>query len=59
MTAAVGPATQQGIISTQVERVQNDKPTAAEAPRLREAAPPPPPPPPEETGRGANIDTSA
>lgn len=60
MTTAVGPAMQQGLISTQIEIAQTDKPAAAEAPRPQEAAPPPPPPPPpEESGRGKNVDTSA
>lgn len=56
--SAIGSVNQQGVISTQVERVQNDRPTAVEAPRNVEAAPPPPPPPPE-SGRGGTIDTSA
>lgn len=56
---AVGPATQQGIISTQIERVVNDRPTAAEPPRVQTREASPPPPPAAETGRGATVDTSA
>ncbi len=54
---SVTPIVQQGVISTQVERVVADRPTAAEAPRPepREI----PPPPPAETGRGTTLDTSA
>ena len=53
---SIGPAVQQGIISTQVERVVNDRPMTAEAPRpVAEVTPPPP----VETGRGAEVDTSA
>lgn len=54
--SGIGPVAQQGIISTQVERVQNDRPTATEAPQVET---PPPPPPPPETGRGGAVDTSA
>lgn len=60
MVDQVGTVAQQGIISTQVERIQNDKPTAAEAPKPQQAeAPPPPPPPPADSGRGASVDTTA
>jgi len=51
MVEAIMPPPTQGIISTQMERVQNDKPVATEPPKAK--APPPPPP---ETGRGGNID---
>jgi hypothetical protein len=53
----VGPVTQQGVISTQVARVQNDRPTAVEPPRTVETAPPPPPP--ADSGRGMTVDVSA
>ncbi|GEM_PF-1823404 len=58
MVEAVTPPPAQGIVSTQMERVQNDKPAVAEAPPPREAPPPPPPPPPE-TGRGTAVDETA
>jgi len=61
MTDAVTPATQQGVVSTQIEQVQQTTlPPAAVIPETQqqsEQAPPPPPPP--ESGRGANLDTSA
>ncbi len=57
MTTAIGPSVQQGVLSTQIDRVQNDK-TVAEAARP-ESTPEPPPPPPPETGRGTEVDTSA
>jgi hypothetical protein len=58
MAPAVGASAPQGAISTQLDRVQNDKPTASEPPRptTAEAAPPPPPP---DSGRGAHLDTTA
>jgi hypothetical protein len=52
---SIGPVAQQGVISTQVEHI-NDRPTAVEATQEVAASPPPPAP---ETGRGAKIDTSA
>ncbi|MGE4351215.1 MAG: hypothetical protein AB7E52_03400 [Bdellovibrionales bacterium] len=58
----IGPVAQQGVLSTQVERVQNDRPTAVEPPREVVTTPPEtatPTPPPAETGRGATVDTSA
>jgi len=54
----IGPIAQQGIISTQVERVQNDRPTAVEPPR-QPVQTAPPPPPPVDSGRGATLDTTA
>lgn len=54
--STIGPVVQQGVISTQVERVQNDRPTASESPRPVQEAPPPPP---VESGRGLTIDTTA
>ncbi|MDD5585865.1 MAG: hypothetical protein PHY92_02775 [Alphaproteobacteria bacterium] len=60
MSSTVTPAASQGVISTQLERVHNDRPTATEAPRPREErAPPPPPPQPEESSRGRNVDRTA
>lgn len=57
--SGVSGVAQQGVISTQVERVQNDRPVATtEAPRPVEASQPPPPPP-SDSGRGATVDTSA
>lgn len=56
--SGLGPVAQQGVISTQIERVQNEIPVAAEPTRETQSAPPPPPPPPEE-GRGMTVDTSA
>ncbi|MDX9690027.1 MAG: hypothetical protein RBT70_06100 [Alphaproteobacteria bacterium] len=50
----IGPIAQQGIVSTQVERMVADRPQTPEPPKV-EATPPPAP----ETGRGAQIDTSA
>lgn len=60
----IGPVAQQGVISTQMARVQNDAPTAASEPPQEAVAdatqtPPPPPPPPAETGRGTVVDTTA
>jgi len=54
--STVGPVAQQGVISTQVEHIQNDRPASAEQARPVEKSPPPPPP---ETGRGQSLDTSA
>ena len=54
---SVGPVNQQGVISTQVARVQSDRPVAVEAPRTAEQTAPPPPSP--ESGRGVTVDTSA
>jgi hypothetical protein len=60
MSAPISPASSQGVISTQLDRIQNDRPTATEAPRPREVeTPPPPPPPPADSGRGGNVDRSA
>jgi len=60
LMSAVGPMTQQGIISTQIERTQNDRPAVVQTPPP-ETTPrdETPPPPPVETGRGATIDTTA
>lgn len=66
MTTDVGPAAGQGVVSTQVQQIQADRPVTAERPEPREtveARPEtvesPPPPPPPETGRGTNLDTTA
>jgi len=60
--SAIGAVTQQGIISTQIERVQNDGPAPPPQPQAqvsdRVEAPPPPPPPPTDSGRGATVDTT-
>lgn len=55
--SGLGPVAQQGVISTQIERVQQERPVAADPSRETETTPPPPPPP--EEGRGATVDTSA
>jgi hypothetical protein len=52
--SGIGPVAQQGIVSTQVERMVVDHPQTPEPPKV-EAAPSPAP----ETGRGTQIDTSA
>lgn len=60
----------QGSVSSQISRVQNDRPTASEPARTpppapaqeatqKAAPPPPPPPPPADTGRGASVDEVA
>ncbi len=54
MVSAVSASAPQGAISTQLDRVQNDRPTAAEPPH-----PTAPPPPPVEESRGASVDTTA
>ena len=53
----IGPVAQQGVVSTQLQRVQTETAVAPEAAQRAEASPPPPPPP--EEGRGATIDTTA
>lgn len=56
MVDAVSPAATQGVLSTQMSFVQNDKPTAAAAP-----APPPPQPDSQPTpsgGRGQAVDVT-
>ena len=56
----VGPVAGQGIISTQLERVQSELPATQPPPvRETERVETPPPPPPAETGRGMTVDTSA
>lgn len=55
----VGPVAGQGIISTQIERVQNELPTAQPPPPREPERVETPPPPPAESGRGMTIDTSA
>lgn len=50
------PPVSQGVVSTQLEQVHNDRPAAAERPR---SEPPPAPPPPPSSDRGRSVDTSA
>jgi len=57
--STIGPVTQQGVVSTQIEQVQRSSvPVSAESPRAVQESPPPPPPP-VESGRGTALDTSA
>ncbi|MDD3183090.1 MAG: hypothetical protein PHD48_09850 [Alphaproteobacteria bacterium] len=55
----VSPVAQQGVISTQVERVQSERPVSAEPVRETQTPAAPPPPPPVDSGRGATVDTTA
>ncbi len=63
----VDAVSSQGSVSSQIARVQSDRPPVAEAPRTPDPAPEqtasaqkaPPPPPPADTGRGAVVDEVA
>ena len=57
MNSPVQPVASQGVISTQLERVHNDRPATPEPPRAEPPAPPPPPP--SDSGRGGSVDRSA
>lgn len=56
MDSTISSVASQGVVTTQLDRVNNDQTTQVTTP---EQETPPPPPPPAESGRGTSVDTSA
>lgn len=57
MTDAIMPATQQGVVSTQIEQTQKTAQPVQQQPLAPE--PEAPAAPPADSGRGANVDVTA